>query len=54
MKISAIVAVSKGNVIGKDNGIPWYLPADFKYFKKVSFVINVFGLFSESSMLYLL
>jgi dihydrofolate reductase len=36
MKISAIVAVSKGNVIGKDNGIPWYLPADFKYFKKVT------------------
>ena len=36
MKISAIVAVSKGNVIGKDNDIPWYLPADFKYFKQVT------------------
>ena len=36
MKISAIVAVSRGNVIGKDNGIPWYLPADFKYFKKLA------------------
>ena len=34
MTISAIVAIAKGNVIGKDNDIPWYLPADLKYFKK--------------------
>ncbi len=33
MKISCIVAVAKNNVIGKDNDIPWYLPADLKYFK---------------------
>ncbi|MCB0706079.1 MAG: type 3 dihydrofolate reductase [Saprospiraceae bacterium] len=33
MKISAIVAASKNNVIGIDNQIPWYLPADLKYFK---------------------
>ena len=39
MRISAIVAVSKGNVIGKDNGIPWYLPSDFKYFKNLEFLI---------------
>lgn len=36
MKISAIVAVAKNNVIGKDNDIPWYLPADLKYFKKIT------------------
>ncbi len=36
MKISAIVAVAKDNVIGKDNDIPWYLPADLKYFKKTT------------------
>ena len=36
MKISAIVAVAKNNVIGKDNDIPWYLPADLKYFKKTT------------------
>lgn len=36
MIISAIVAVAKNNVIGKDNDIPWYLPADLKYFKKVT------------------
>ena len=36
MIISTIVAVAKNNVIGKDNDIPWYLPADLKYFKKVT------------------
>lgn len=34
MKISCIVAVSKNNVIGQNNQIPWYLPADLQYFKK--------------------
>ena len=34
MKISAIVAVANNGVIGKDNEIPWYLPADLKFFKK--------------------
>jgi dihydrofolate reductase len=36
MIISCIVAVAKNNVIGKDNDIPWYLPADLQYFKKVT------------------
>ena len=36
MTISAIVAIAKNNVIGKDNGIPWYLPADLKYFKRTT------------------
>jgi len=36
MKISCIVAVAKNNVIGKDNDIPWHLPADLKYFKKTT------------------
>jgi dihydrofolate reductase len=35
-KISAIVAIDKNNCIGKDNEIPWYLPADLKYFKKTT------------------
>ena len=34
MIVSAIVAVGRNNVIGKDNEIPWYLPADLKYFKR--------------------
>lgn len=36
MIISCIVARSKNNVIGKDNEIPWYLPADLQYFKKTT------------------
>lgn len=36
MKVSCIVATALDNVIGKDNQIPWYLPADLKYFKKVT------------------
>jgi dihydrofolate reductase len=36
MLVSAIVAVAQNGVIGKDNQIPWYLPADLKYFKKVT------------------
>jgi|ERR1035437_1338077 dihydrofolate reductase len=34
MIISIIAAVAENYVIGKDNKIPWYLPADFKYFKE--------------------
>ena len=34
MIVSAIVATADNNVIGKDNDIPWYRPADLKYFKK--------------------
>ena len=36
MIVSTIVAVAKNYVIGKDNQIPWYLPADLKYFKKTT------------------
>jgi dihydrofolate reductase len=36
MQISCIVATGKNRVIGKDNEIPWYLPADLKYFKKIT------------------
>ncbi|MCX6274217.1 MAG: dihydrofolate reductase [Bacteroidetes bacterium] len=31
--ISIIVAVSENNVIGRNNDLPWHLPADMKYFK---------------------
>lgn len=35
--ISIIVAATSPNlVIGKDNTIPWHLPTDLKYFKKVT------------------
>lgn len=36
MLISLIVAVSENNVIGYQNKIPWHLPADFAYFKKMT------------------
>lgn len=36
MIISAIVAMSQNRVIGKENKIPWHLPADLKYFKKTT------------------
>ncbi|MFN0016560.1 MAG: dihydrofolate reductase [Saprospiraceae bacterium] len=36
MIVSAIVAVAKNGVIGKDNEIPWYLPADLAYFKRTT------------------
>ncbi|AZV43977.1 dihydrofolate reductase [Peribacillus asahii] len=34
--ISLIVAMDQNWVIGKDNQLPWYLPADLQYFKKVT------------------
>lgn len=34
--ISAIVAMDKNRVIGKDNDMPWHLSDDFKYFKKTT------------------
>ncbi len=36
MTISAIVAVANDNIIGHDNQIPWYLPADLAYFKRTT------------------
>lgn len=34
MTISIISAVAENGVIGNKNGLPWCLPADFKYFKE--------------------
>ena len=36
MKIDIIVAVTRNGVIGRDGGIPWRLPEDMRYFKKVT------------------
>ena len=36
MKINCIVACSKNRAIGRENTIPWHLPADLKYFKKIT------------------
>jgi dihydrofolate reductase len=36
MLISAIAAVSRNSIIGKDNEIPWYLPGDLAFFKRTT------------------
>jgi dihydrofolate reductase len=36
MMISLIVAMDNHRVIGKDNKLPWHLPADLAYFKNVT------------------
>src|SRR5580698_3159364 len=37
MIISLILARAENGVIGKNNDIPWRLPADWNYFKKTTF-----------------
>ncbi len=36
MVISQIVAASENNVIGKNNSLPWHMPNDMEYFKRVT------------------
>nr|AIA18731.1 Dihydrofolate reductase [uncultured bacterium] len=36
MSISFIFAMDRNRAIGKDNGLPWHLPADLKFFRKVT------------------
>lgn len=34
--LSLIVAMAKNHVIGKDNDLPWHIPADLKRFKDIT------------------
>lgn len=36
MTLSLVVAMSENRVIGRGNKLPWHLPADLKYFKKLT------------------
>lgn len=36
MILSLIAAMDNNRLIGKDNTLPWHLPADLKYFKSVT------------------
>lgn len=36
MHIAAIVAISENAVMGKNNQLPWHLPADLQHFKKIT------------------
>ncbi|MGB5305891.1 MAG: type 3 dihydrofolate reductase [Gammaproteobacteria bacterium] len=36
MKISIIVAMARNRTIGRDNSLPWRLPADLKHFRRTT------------------
>ena len=36
MKISLVWAMAENRVIGRNNNLPWYLPEDLKYFKRIT------------------
>ncbi|MDH5473698.1 MAG: type 3 dihydrofolate reductase [Gammaproteobacteria bacterium] len=36
MIISLVAAMDNNRLIGRKNGLPWHLPADFKHFKEVT------------------
>lgn len=36
MTVSLVAAVADNNVIGRDNKLPWYMPADLKFFKNLT------------------
>lgn len=36
MKVSIVVAVAENGVIGRNNALPWHLPDDLKWFKRVT------------------
>jgi dihydrofolate reductase len=36
MTVSLIVAVSSNGTIGREGGLPWYLPADLRHFKRTT------------------
>ncbi len=36
MKVSLIAAAAENGVIGKDNALPWHLPDEYRYFRRVT------------------
>lgn len=36
MKLALIWAMARNRTIGRNNALPWYLPEDLKYFKRVT------------------
>ena len=36
MRVSLIVGMAENGVIGRDNTLPWHIPADLQYFKRVT------------------
>lgn len=35
-ELTAVFAVSDNNVVGRDNALPWHLPADLAHFKRLT------------------
>jgi len=35
-QIALIAALSRNRVIGRDNRLPWHLPADLRFFKQTT------------------
>jgi dihydrofolate reductase len=35
-RLELVVAVARNGVIGRDNGLPWHLPADLAHFKRLT------------------
>jgi len=35
-RLAVIVAVAENGVIGRDNGLPWHLPEDLRYFRRIT------------------
>ena len=36
MKLALVWAMAQNRVIGRNNNLPWYLPEDLKYFKRIT------------------
>ena len=36
MKLCLVVAMARNRVIGRGNSLPWHLPADLKFFKRIT------------------
>ncbi|MBW3568256.1 MAG: dihydrofolate reductase, partial [Proteobacteria bacterium] len=36
VKIAFVVAMGNNNAIGKEGGMPWHMPADLAYFKRMT------------------
>ena len=36
MRLSFVVAMAQNRVIGRDNRLPWHLPADLRFFKRTT------------------
>lgn len=36
MRLSIIVAVAENGVVGRNNSLPWHIPGDLKYFRRVT------------------